>query len=198
MQSDMPNKTPTEVLKTISADFKMRGETHESAAKKLGFKTRQSLSNILISKKYLSGHQAKKFKDAFGYNMNFLTNGEGELMTAISAQEFNNLTNDISDFGFNRIMPFEGTAEADIQMILSWIYELLVKQNNIEGLKVLLEIYHYSQARDTVRREMINYQGESYEDEFRQRLFPLQEKFIRIVNSLLNTIPERQTKEDSQ
>ena len=54
--------------------------THDKAAEKLGFKSRQSLSNILSSKKYLSGLQAMKFHGAFGFNPDFLMKGEGGLM----------------------------------------------------------------------------------------------------------------------
>ena len=76
----MPSKTPEEVLRAISADFKTKGITHASAASRLGLKSAQTISNLLSSKKYLSKTQAIRFRDAFGYNEEFLTNGTGDLI----------------------------------------------------------------------------------------------------------------------
>ncbi len=75
----MKTYTPEEVFRAISADLRQQGLTHDDAAKQLGYKSRQSLSNLLSSKKYLSGLQAIKFHKAFGYNPDFLMKGEGEL-----------------------------------------------------------------------------------------------------------------------
>lgn len=71
--------SPREVFRAISVDFKLRGMTHCDAAKKLGFKSQQTLSNLLASKKYLSNLQAIRFQKAFGYNPSFLMSGQGEL-----------------------------------------------------------------------------------------------------------------------
>lgn len=76
----MSKKTPEEVLKSVSADFKRRGVTHETAAQKMGYGSKQTLSNLLSRKKYLSGLQALKFHEAFGYNQKYLMSGEGSLM----------------------------------------------------------------------------------------------------------------------
>ena len=38
--------SPHEVFRAISADFKLRGIKHSDAAKKLGFKSQQTLSNF--------------------------------------------------------------------------------------------------------------------------------------------------------
>lgn len=76
----MSKKMPEEVLRSVIADFKLRGVTHEIAAEKMGYKSKQTLSNLLSSKKYLSGYQARKFNEAFGYNMDFLMSGEGQLI----------------------------------------------------------------------------------------------------------------------
>ena len=75
----MNTNTPEDVFRAISADFRQRGLTRDDAARELGFKSRQSLSNLLSSKKYLSGLQAIKFHKAFGHNPDFLMKGEGEL-----------------------------------------------------------------------------------------------------------------------
>lgn len=71
--------SPHKVFRAISADFRLHGITHSDAAKKLGFKSTQTLSNLMASKKYLSGLQAIRFQKAFGYNPNFLMSGQGEL-----------------------------------------------------------------------------------------------------------------------
>ena len=71
--------SPREVFHAISADFKLRGITHCDAAKKLGFKSQQTLYNLLASKKYLSPVQTIRFQKAFGYNPNFLMSGQGRL-----------------------------------------------------------------------------------------------------------------------
>lgn len=76
----MDPKSSEEVMRTISADLRQRGLTHEAAAQKLGLKSKQTLSNLLSQKKYLSGVQALKFHEAFGYNQKFLMSGEGSLM----------------------------------------------------------------------------------------------------------------------
>lgn len=76
----MEPKTSEEVMRSISADLRHKGLTHEVAAGKLGLKNKQTLSNLLSQKKYLSGVQALKFHEAFGYNQKFLMSGEGSLM----------------------------------------------------------------------------------------------------------------------
>jgi len=76
----MSKKMPEEVLRAVSIDFKLRGMTHETAAEKMGFRSKQTLSNLLSSKKYLSGYQARRFNEAFGYNMEFLMRSEGQLI----------------------------------------------------------------------------------------------------------------------
>lgn len=71
--------SPEEVLRAVARDLKQKGLTHEAAAKKLGYSNKQTLSNLLSQKKYLSGLQALKFHEAFNYNQSFLMSGEGEL-----------------------------------------------------------------------------------------------------------------------
>lgn len=75
----METKSPEEVLRAVAKDLKFKGLTHEAAAKQLGYTNKQTLSNLLSQKKYLSGIQALKFHEAFNYNQTFLMSGEGEL-----------------------------------------------------------------------------------------------------------------------
>lgn len=73
------NATPEEVLKEIANDFRTNGLTHESAAEKIGYSNKQTVSNLLTQKKYFSPLQAAKFNKAFGYSIKYLTTGEGNL-----------------------------------------------------------------------------------------------------------------------
>lgn len=75
----MTPKSPEEVMKSISADFKQKGITQAVAAKKLGYSSKQTLANLISQKKYLSGIQALKFHEAFNYSQKYLMTGEGEL-----------------------------------------------------------------------------------------------------------------------
>lgn len=180
----MSKKSPEEVLKSVSADFKSRGVTHESAAKKMGYGSKQTLSNLLSSKKYLSGFQAKRFNEAFGYNMEFLMTGEGELQPYRAADELFphehlNVKYDTISFSF---------IEGDIQLMLSWIHTLLEKQDNDDGLTLLSEIYRFSQARRVIEQRMRGYKGESYDIEFGDKLAHLRCEIIDNIDRLLNDL----------
>lgn len=78
------NKTPEEVLKAISADFRFRKITQAQAAKMLGYSNVQSVANVLSvgnrNVKYLSPIQASRYSKTFGYSEKFLTSGEGTLI----------------------------------------------------------------------------------------------------------------------
>lgn len=171
----MSKKTPEEVLKSVSADFKLRGVTHEVAAEKLGYGSKQTLSNLLSSKKYLSGYQAKRFNDAFGYNMEFLMSGKGEL------QPYRDADGSSPTF-------IDDTIEGDIQLMLSWIHTLLEKQDNDEGLAVLSEVYRYSQANKVIKQKMRGYKGEFYEEEFEDQLINLQCDIVENIDRMLRNI----------
>lgn len=75
----MKAATPAEICKAISADFKMRGLTHEKAADLLGT-TKQTVSNQISGKKKFSVNMARKYHETFGYDVQFLLYGEGKLM----------------------------------------------------------------------------------------------------------------------
>lgn len=80
-------KTPEEVARTIYADFKINSFSREIAATKLGMKSKQTLTNILCSKKYFSKKQAERFHQAFGYSIVFLTSGKGSLYNNITVND---------------------------------------------------------------------------------------------------------------
>lgn len=78
--NNFPMYSAEEVLKSVSRDLRKRGITHAAAAQMLGYKNRQTLSNLLSSKNYMSGLQAARFNKSFGYSIMYLTSGEGELL----------------------------------------------------------------------------------------------------------------------
>ena len=65
----------------VSKDLKARRLSQEKVAEMTGYKSRQAISLILKSHKYMNDSQAKAFHDAFGYYVGFLTHGEGSLMS---------------------------------------------------------------------------------------------------------------------
>lgn len=194
----MSKKTPEEVLKSVSADFKLRGVTHETAAQKMGYGSKQTLSNLLSSKKYMSGYQAKKFNEAFGYNMEYLMSGEGELQPYRGADGSSLLGQMAFEHGFNSITFIDGTIEGDIQLMLSWIHSLLERQHNEEGLAVLAEVYRYSQARKVIKQRMRGYKGEFYDMEFEDQLTQLQCEIIDNLDGMLNHLTVKKEREDSK
>lgn len=72
-------KEPQEVLMDVQLDWKRKGISIETVREKLGYKTRQSVYNILSSDKYLKPELAKRFSEVFGYNMDYLSFGIGNL-----------------------------------------------------------------------------------------------------------------------
>lgn len=67
------------VLETIKKDLDKKHITQIHAAKLLGYRSRQAISNMLNSGKYLSAAQARRYVKTFGYDYDFLTQGKGEL-----------------------------------------------------------------------------------------------------------------------
>ena len=78
----MSKLTPQEILRTIAQDFKRYGITYEQAAEVLGYTNKQTVANILSSKKdrYMPPEQAKRFADKCGYDIYTLMTGEGTLV----------------------------------------------------------------------------------------------------------------------
>ena len=68
-----------EVLEAVSKDIKAKGYNQETAARELKYATRQAVSAVLSSGKYMTRSQARRFNQAFGYYEPFLVAGEGTL-----------------------------------------------------------------------------------------------------------------------
>ena len=66
------------ICKAIAVDFKVKGLTHETAASQLGC-GKQTVSNQISGKKKFSLKTAQKYAETFGYNLEFLLFGKGEL-----------------------------------------------------------------------------------------------------------------------
>ena len=66
------------ICKAIAVDFKVKGLTHETAAGQLGC-SKQTVSNQISGKKKFSLKTAQKYAETFGYNLEFLLFGKGEL-----------------------------------------------------------------------------------------------------------------------
>ena len=66
------------ICKAIAVDFKVKGLTHETAASRLGC-GKQTVSNQISGKKKFSLKTAQKYAETFGYNLEFLLFGKGEL-----------------------------------------------------------------------------------------------------------------------
>ena len=66
------------ICKAIAVDFKVKGLTHEMAASQLGC-NKQTVSNQISGKNKFSLKTAQKYAEAFGYSLDFLLFGKGEL-----------------------------------------------------------------------------------------------------------------------
>ena len=66
------------ICKAIAVDFKVKGLTHETAASQLGC-SKQTVSNQISGKKKFSLKTAQRYTETFGYNLEFLLFGKGEL-----------------------------------------------------------------------------------------------------------------------
>ncbi len=75
----MNQATPEEVCRAVSLDLKARGYTQQKTADTIG-KSRAIVSNLLSSKKRFSKQMAVLFNRAFGYNVQYLLYGEGQLL----------------------------------------------------------------------------------------------------------------------
>lgn len=70
-----------EVCKAITEDLKKRRYTHKMAAEKIGT-TPQNMSNMLSGRRQFSRNMAQKFSEQFGYSIEWLLYGEGEMFEA--------------------------------------------------------------------------------------------------------------------
>ena len=70
--------TPEEVCRAVATDLRNRGISHEEVGLSIG-KSRSIVSNVLSSKKRFSKSMAILFRNAYGYNIDYLLYGEGPM-----------------------------------------------------------------------------------------------------------------------
>lgn len=175
----MPSKTPEEVLRAISADFKTKGITHASAASRLGLKSAQTISNLLSSKKYLSKTQAIRFRDAFGYNEEFLTNGTGDLIAFESFEIARAWTR-------GSLTSTSNLTPGQIALILYWIQELLSLIDNEYAQEIMSSIHSFVRANETAKASLADYQGDDYEKALKSRVYLYESMAIDNIHHILD------------
>ena len=185
-------KSPEEVLKLVSADLRFRGLTHEEAAKRLGFGSKQTLSNLLSSKKYLSPFQAQKFKNEFDYNLDFLTKGEGELYSFHGTHWDTETGKTAQKHGVQTFTVIDDTPEGTMDMVLTWFLSLFQFQHNDEGLSLWNEIFKYINAKEAaklrVKKKGLSSKDEFYEFELEDALTNIQCSIIEKIDKILSSI----------
>ena len=180
-------KSPEEVLKCISGDLKAKGYTHETAARKLGFGSKQTLSNLLASKRYMSAFQAKKFVDNLGYNMDFLTSGKGDLQSYRGVDDgFTPVLS--SKRGGHRII--DGTREGERELILGWFQDYFEIQKDEKGMMLWAQVVRYTQGEALVQQQMKGYKEDDYENMYDMRLLLYQESVIEKIEKMLRDLKE--------
>lgn len=70
--------TVEDICRTVAADFKRQGLSQQQAADKLGLE-RRAVANQISGKRPFARKTAKLYALAFGYNEDFLVNGNGKL-----------------------------------------------------------------------------------------------------------------------
>ena len=183
-----PFKTPEEIYRFISADFTVLGIKKTEAAHRLGI-TPQTLYNLLSSKKYLSMKQAEKFRNTFGYRISFLTMGEGNLYDTPEGNKEENKPPKEQNEDTDK-------HQADIQLTLQWMHDMLQRQNNQEGLAVLAEIARFHQAKNIVKSSMKYFHGNNYETEFKDRLYTLESEIVNTIEEKIKAITIKPPKAD--
>lgn len=188
----MNPSNPEEVLKEVSLDLKKRRLTHAQAAAILGFGSKQTLSNLLSSRKYLSRYHADKFVEKFNYSYRFLTSGVGDLYPDEQdyvPEEFVMTDATTADKPYTIL---DWTEEGDRDVILNWIRRILAKLENEEAMAIYPEIYRFAHARDIAKKSMEGYDGETpYNLEFTERFTKLQSQITANVETMIDKLNDQ-------
>lgn len=181
----MDKKTPEEVLRSVSNDLKRRGITHAQAAEKMHFRSKQTVSNILAAKKYMSASQALKFADAFGYDQTYLMSGEGELLTKAEQDR------QIIEESENTLWGISKQNERQNAFrVLYWVQEVFSKQNNIEGMAICAEISKYLNAPEIAKMELKDYKEEDYAFRYVCTVKDIQDELGLRINKMIEGIAQ--------
>lgn len=175
----MENKTPEEVHLVLASALKIDGLTHAAAAERLGMK-KQTFSNIMSSKTYLTPRLAERFSQAFGFSRVFLMSGEGELFDKEEpAKKPDPKAQRIEFAQGKRPVSTTKELEGDIELILDWVYDAAFRMRNKELEKLWGHMTRFAKIRSIVANQLRNYSGPDYEQEF-ERLRKCYEHDIRL------------------
>ena len=132
--------TPTELRKEIILDFKRKGISYSAAAERLGYKNRQTVCNLLNSKKdvFFTTSQAERFHNAFNYNTLTMLTGKGPLLFADTYEEPVVINDDLDISHLDTDEKI--TLEYQISL-LEFLFYVAVKESKNELLTELLNIY---------------------------------------------------------
>lgn len=182
--NNMIIKTAEEVMRAVSHAFKERGYSHETAAALLGYGSKQTLSNIICKKAYLSERQAQKFHDAFDFSTMFLTKGVGGLYhlreSDTSSESYFTLNCSETDM----YMPTEN----EYTLAFSWLADLMKYQENDDGLIILSEIVRFLRIRMIICTEMkytMNMDPANNPEEFNRRVSEIQGQIVDFVRNIV-------------
>ena len=182
---------PEDVLKVVAADFKINHLTHEEAAIRLKMRSKQTLSNLLSSKRYMSELNAERFHQAFGYNKAFLMTGNGSLYEGMPTRGAKDI--DLSGLAYNKetkeFTVIDYSQPGDIELVLLWFREALSNQDNRDGLALWAEISRFTDAVSLVEKSMNGYSGaKDYREEFEERIFTLRSECVEKIHRMIEAM----------
>ncbi len=179
----MTVQTPEAVLQTVTRFFKSHGITHAEAAERMGIKSKQTLSNLLSSKKYLTRKQAARFNTAFDFSIEYLMTGFGQLIAVpdVTSPILERYYKPETKALINEILA------DDIRDILNWTQEAFRQLNNQNFMNLGNEMKAYVEIPYHVRIDMRDFQGseKDYEIEFKNRVFKKQCEIIDRIEAII-------------
>lgn len=189
----MDRSEPEVVLKSISLDFKLRGLTHEQAANKLGFRSKQTLSNLLSSKKYLSASHAQRFNSAFKYDVNYLMYGLGALYDERTVHTWQYSTEDIVSY---RTRHFDDQSSYYLDFVMNWFLRLVELQENTVGIALWHEAYKFIHAKESAQLQLrldgvISGFNDDYKEKLARTATEAQHSIIETIEKLLDGIKKK-------
>jgi len=187
----MDAKKPEEVFLALSSAIKIEGLTHADAAKKLGMK-KQTLSNILSSKKYLSPKQAERFSQAFGFNPEFLTSGMGDILAEPYQPTHADNVRWVRLENRHALSIIKDDQQGDIELMLYWFHEAASRRGDKEGLALWSEVARFSQAKSLVASSMRGFKAPDYDNEYNNRLMRLEEEISNNIEAILDRMTKNQ------
>ena len=190
----MPQLKPEEVLRIVSADLKMNKLSHAQAAIRLKMRSKQTLSNLLSSKRYMSEMNAERFHEAFGYSKEFLMHGTGSLFEDTPSSEGHNLSiNRLSQqFSVTKISEIETILHGDFEQVLNWFRDAFSRQGNKDLLALWAEITRYVDSVNIVTKSLKDYHGPDSREEFRVRFSRFRAECVHSIEEMINSISKEQ------